>query len=69
MNALLPTRMGTDAHQEWLALLSVQSGIIDREQARRLGFSDRQITHRVDSGRWQRIHVGVYATFSGPVSR
>jgi hypothetical protein len=50
-------------------LLSVQEGIVDREQARRFGLSDRQIGHRLSSGRWQRIHSGVYATFSGPVPR
>ena len=50
-------------------LLSVQEGIVDRDQARRSGLSDRQIGHRLSSGRWQRIHSGVYATFSGPVSR
>jgi len=49
--------------------MSVQQGVVDRDQARRAGFSDRQITHRVNSGRWQRIHPGVYATFSGRLSR
>jgi hypothetical protein len=69
MDASLPARLGDDAEREWLALLDGQAGIIDREQARRLGFTDRQITHRVNSDRWQRLHQGVYATFSGPVSR
>ena len=58
-----------DAHGEWLMLLSVQAGIVDRGQAIRAGFSDRQIGHRLNSGRWQRVHAGVYATFSGPLSR
>jgi hypothetical protein len=61
--------MGRDAYSEWLMLLSVQEGIVDREQAIRVGFSDRQIAHRLNSGRWQRVHGGVYATFSGPLSR
>jgi hypothetical protein len=61
--------MTPDACGEWLVLLNVQEGIIDRTQARRLGFSDRQIAHRLSSGRWQRIYTGVYATFTGPVSR
>jgi hypothetical protein len=69
MDASLPSHLEDDAHREWLVLLDVQEGIVDREQARRLGFSDRQITHRLNSGRWQRIHQGVYATFSGPVPR
>jgi hypothetical protein len=69
MDASLPSRLGDDAQREWLVLLSVQAGIVDREQARRLGFSDRQIIHRLNTDRWQRVHAGVYATFSGPVSR
>jgi hypothetical protein len=44
-------------------------GIVDKDQARRAGFSDRQIWHRVNSGRWQRIYPGVYATFTGRLSR
>lgn len=56
-------------HREWLVVLSVQEGIADRDQARRAGFSDRKIEHRVNSGRWQRIYPGVYATFSGRLSR
>jgi Transcriptional regulator, AbiEi antitoxin len=61
--------MGSRAHGEWLVLLSVQEGVVDKEQARQAGFSDRQIAHRVISGRWQRIYPGVYATFSGRLSR
>jgi Transcriptional regulator, AbiEi antitoxin len=55
--------------REWLMLLSIQQGIIDRDQARQLGVTDRQIGHRLSSGRWQRVHHGVYATFSGPLPR
>jgi very-short-patch-repair endonuclease len=69
MNDSLPSTIGRDARSEWLVLLSVQEGVIDKDQARRAGFSDRQIVHRVNSGRWQRIYPGVYATFSGRLSR
>lgn len=61
--------MGVRAHQEWLMLLDAQCGIADRTQARRAGFSDRQIWHRLQSGRWQVVQHGVYATFTGPLSR
>lgn len=64
-----PSRTVRDADQQWLMLLSVQAGLVDRDQARRLGFSDRQIWHRLRTKRWQHIHTGVYATFSGPLSR
>jgi very-short-patch-repair endonuclease len=57
------------AYRQWLMLLDGQCGIVDRDQAKRAGFSDRQIWHRLRSGRWQRVHEGVYATFTGPLSR
>ena len=69
MSGSLPSTIGRRAHAEWLVLLSVQEGVVDRAQARQAGFSDRQIAHRVTSGRWQRIYPGVYATFSGRLSR
>jgi hypothetical protein len=61
--------MGMRAYREWLILLDTQCGIVDRTQAKRAGFSDRQIFHRLRSGRWQRVHEGVYATFAGPLTR
>jgi hypothetical protein len=61
--------MDVHAYRQWLLLLDVQHGIVDRAQAKQAGFSDRQIWHRLQSGRWQRVHEGVYATFTGPVSR
>jgi hypothetical protein len=51
--------MGMRAYREWLILLDTQCGIVDRTQAKRAGFSDRQIFHRLRSGRWQRVHEGV----------
>jgi hypothetical protein len=50
-------------------LLSVQARIVDRDQALDVGFSPRQVYYRLRSGAWQRIYPGVYATFSGPLSR
>jgi very-short-patch-repair endonuclease len=61
--------MDSRAYREWLMLLDTQGGIVDRSQAKRVGFSDRQIWHRLRSGRWQRVHEGVYATFTGPLPR
>jgi hypothetical protein len=69
MNDAAVRAMGMRAYREWLMLLDAQSGIVDRAQAKRAGFSDRQIWHRVRSGRWQRVHEGVYATFTGPLTR
>jgi predicted transcriptional regulator of viral defense system len=33
------------------------------------GLSRRLIAARLDAGRWQRLHRGVFVTFSGPVPR
>jgi hypothetical protein len=61
--------MDQDAYRNWLILLDAQCGIIDLSQARQVGFSKRQIWHRVQSGRWQHVHEGVYATFTGTLPR
>jgi very-short-patch-repair endonuclease len=61
--------MDAHAYRGWLTLLNVQCGIVDRSQALGAGLSDKQIEHRLRSGRWRRVHDGVYATFSGPLSR
>jgi hypothetical protein len=50
-------------------VLRYQAGVVTRAQAHGSGLSEGAIKHRVASGRWQRIHPGVYATFSGPLPR
>ena len=65
----IPSSIGGAAQQKLLVLLSVQSGIIDRGQALDVGFSRRQVSYRLSSGAWQRVYPGVYATFTGPLSR
>lgn len=42
-----------------------QKAVISREQALTCGLSPKQISHAVRSGRWKRIHRGVYLTNSG----
>ena len=42
-----------------------QYGVVSRSQAIRAGLSPDMIKFRVRSGRWQQLHLGVYATFSG----
>jgi hypothetical protein len=69
MDDLAARTMDLHAYRQWLVLLDAQCGIVDRAQAKRVGFSDRQIWHRLRSGRWQRVHDGVYATFTGPLTR
>jgi len=50
-------------------VLDRQEGVLTREQALRAELSRRLIEGRLGSGRWQRLHKGVFATFSGPVPR
>lgn len=49
--------------------LERQEGVLTREQAIDAGLSRHAIEARAESGRWQRLHRGVFATFSGPVPR
>jgi hypothetical protein len=58
-----------DAYGEWMALLSIQHGIVDRDQALRAGFTRRQIEYRLSSGTWRSVYQGIYVTFSGPLPR
>lgn len=46
-------------------LLERQRGILTRSDAARYGLDDEKIGRLVRSGRWQRLHLGVFASFSG----
>jgi len=50
-------------------LVGHQNGVVSRSQALRNGLSEGMIKFRVSSGRWQQLHLGVYATFSGGPGR
>src|ERR1700677_3655472 len=50
-------------------LLDVQQGVVTRGQAISAGLSRHAIAARVETGRWQRLHRGVFVTFSGPIPR
>lgn len=47
------------------ALAELQCGILTASQAVAGGISRNVITSRLRQGRWQRMHAGVYAVFSG----
>lgn len=49
-------------------LLERQSGVITRRQIAQCGRSPRVPRSRLESGRWQLIHPGVYLTYSGPIT-
>lgn len=70
--------MGGDCHGWVMALeipagcreiLASQDGVIGRSQAAQFGLSPYSMRHRVRAEDWQRIQRGVYATFSGKVTR
>jgi hypothetical protein len=46
-----------------------QHGVVSRSQAIQAGLTRHEITARLRSGRWQRLHAGVYASFSGQPPR
>ena len=50
-------------------LLSRQDGVLSRAQALQAGVTDKYLVAALRSGRWQRLHTGVYAAFSGPPPR
>lgn len=50
-------------------LLQRQSGVLTRAQALGNGMTRKQVEARLCSARWQRLHTGVYATFSGEPGR
>jgi very-short-patch-repair endonuclease len=53
----------------WQHLAATQAGILTRGQALRCGLTRAAIHARLSTGRWQRVHYGVLATFSGKVPR
>ncbi|NED96193.1 hypothetical protein G1H11_12820 [Phytoactinopolyspora alkaliphila] len=56
------------ARDELIALVQLQEGVVSRRQALDRGMTRDQITWCLASRRWQRLHLGVFATFTGPVS-
>jgi hypothetical protein len=46
-----------------------QAGVVTRQQALAAGMSHGAIVAKIRFGRWQRVHAGVYATFTGPMTR
>jgi Transcriptional regulator, AbiEi antitoxin len=50
-------------------MLRLQAGVITYAQARECGIPGSTIDAWSATGRWQRVYFGVYAAFSGPLSR
>lgn len=50
-------------------LAALQRGILTRRQALSAGLTFEMIRAHLERGRWQRLHAGVYAIFTGPPDR
>jgi hypothetical protein len=50
-------------------LVRHQAGVITRAQAMAGGLTRHAVCARLASGRWQRLHAGVYVAYSGPPAR
>ena len=61
--------MGDLIPQSLRGLAGDQAGVVTRQQALEAGMSHGAIVAKIRFGRWQRVHAGVYATFTGPVTR
>lgn len=61
--------MSENSNQEWSYLVDDQRGVVENSQARGAGISRGSLEHRLKSGKWRRLHRGVYATFTGEVPR
>lgn len=61
--------MSSDIPGKISILAQHQAGAISRQQLVDAGLNPQLIIRRVERGRWQQLHRGVYATFSGPPGR
>jgi hypothetical protein len=56
-------------NRDWFWLMDEQHGVAERSQVRRSGITRGSLEHRLGSGQWRRLHWGVYAAFTGEVTR
>lgn len=61
MSSVIPARLSAQA--------ALQEGLITRRQAIQVGMATSAIEWKLQSRRWRQVHWGVYATFTGPLSR
>jgi hypothetical protein len=62
--------MNSEFPAAWQELLDRQAGVVSRAQAIAAGgLGNDAIARRLAAGRWRTVHRGVYATFTGELSR
>ena len=54
-------------HHAWDQLVASQDAVVTRAQAVASGWTDGQVTRHLASGRWRRLHHGVFVTHTGPL--
>ncbi|USQ75111.1 type IV toxin-antitoxin system AbiEi family antitoxin domain-containing protein [Ornithinimicrobium cryptoxanthini] len=52
---------------DWKRVARWQGGVVTLQQALRAGLTPGAVRARLQAGKWQRLHRGVYLTHSGPV--
>jgi very-short-patch-repair endonuclease len=61
--------MTRELPDECVDLINFQRGVLSRVQALESGVGSGTVIARLRGGRWQRLHRGVYATFTGEPGR
>jgi hypothetical protein len=61
--------MDADAQREWFWLTDEQHGVIAKKQVDDVGIGRGSLDHLLRSGKWRRLHRGVYAAFTGEPTR
>src|SRR5690349_9127238 len=61
--------MGYDIPAAMAEIAQWQSGVVSRQQLLEAGLSAQLIKRRLQRRRWQQLHWGVYAAFTGPPPR
>lgn len=61
--------MDADARRKWFSLTDEQHGVVAKSQVDDIGIGRGSVGHRLKSGKWQRLHRGVYAAFTGELTR
>lgn len=63
------SKRNTDRAGRLTRLAAAQHGVVSRRQLRALGFTDREVTRAIESGRLHRVFRGVYAVGHPNVSQ
>jgi len=61
--------MSRELPEDCVEIINSQRGVLSRAQALESGVGSGTVTARLRGGRWQRLHRGVYATFTGEPGR